>query len=315
MPSYRSVLFETVLKLGIRSAWTNDVAVDRIRRRVAFMDNAFPARPDNAEISAVVAGDVSASWVTAKGADVAAGKVLYYIHGGGFSLHMPRLYSHFAADLSRRLDARVLLVNYRLSPEHPFPAAPDDCLSCYRWLLNQPGVDPSKLMIAGDSAGGNLTLVTLLSAKAEGLAMPRAGWAISPGVDCDWAHSSLEELQMSDPMFSAQAMDLMNPYFGDADRSNYRISPLHGELAGLPPLLVEAGGREMLREHPGMFARRAREAGVEVVDRIWPGLPHVFQVFPFIPEARQARRSACSFLLGDALDASGVLKRYRGRAV
>ena len=97
-------------------------------------------------------------------------------------------------------------------------------------------------------------------------------------------------------MFSIQALELMEPYFGGSDRSDFRISPINGDLAGLPPLLVEAGGKEMFREHPAMMARRARAAGVKVKERIWEGMPHVFQVFPFLPEAKRARRRACRFL-------------------
>jgi monoterpene epsilon-lactone hydrolase len=296
MASYRVRAFETLLKVAIRSAWRPDVAsVPRIRERLAFIDALFPKHPRGASVSRIDADGVPCDWVTANGAD--SGRVLLYIHGGGFSVNLPRLYAGFAADLSARLQARVLLVDYRLAPEHPFPAAPDDCLTAYRWLLQQAGVEPGEMMIAGDSAGGNLILVTLLMAKQAGLPMPAAGWAISPGVDCDWSHGSLEELQAVDPMFSTQALDLMTPYFGDTDRTDFRVSPINGDLAGLPPLLIEAGGKEMFREHPAMFAGRARAAGVKVEDRVWFGMPHVFQAFGFLPEAQKARRRACRFLL------------------
>jgi len=295
MASYRTRAFEALLKVGIRSAWRSDVvSVPRIRERVAFMDAMFRKSPRGATVTSVQADGVPCDWITAHGANT--GRVLMYIHGGGFSIHMPRLYASLAADLSARLKARVLLVDYRLAPEHPFPAAPDDCLATYRWLLQQPGVEPGQVMVAGDSAGGNLTLVTMLMAKQAGLAMPAAGWAISPGVDCDWSNSSVEELQGIDPMFSTQALGLMTPYFGDVDRRDFRVSPVHGDLAGLPPLLLEAGGKEMLKEHPAMFAERARAAGVRVEDRVWDGMPHVFQAFGFIPEAQEARARACRFL-------------------
>ena len=296
MASYRTRAFEALLKVGIRSAWRADaVSVPRIRERTAFLDAMFPRHPRGVTVTRVDADGVPCDWVTARGAN--SGRVLLYLHGGGLSIHMPRLYTNFAADLSARLKARVLLVDYRLAPEHPFPAAPDDCLASYRWLLRQPGMEPGELMMAGDSAGGNLILVTMLMAKQAGLPMPAAGWAISPGVDCDWSHSALEELQALDPMFSTQALELMTPYFGEVDRRDFRVSPVHGDLAGLPPLLIEAGGKEMFREHPAMFARRARAAGVEVKDRVWGGMPHVFQAFPFLPEAQRARRRACRFLL------------------
>ena len=301
MASYRARVLKTLLKISIRSVFQGDtVSLPRVRNRMASVDALFRKQPRGTIAASVDADGVPADWVIAEGATVDAensGRVLLYIHGGGFSIHMPRLYAKFAADLSKRLNARVLLVDYRLAPEHPFPAGPDDCLTVYRWLLQQPGVESGQVMIAGDSAGGNLTLVTMLMAKQAGLPLPAAGWAISPGVDCDWSHSSLEELQAIDPMFSTHALDIMAPYFGSSDRSDFRISPINGDLAGLPPLLIEAGGDEMFREHPAMMARKARAASVTVEDRIWDGMPHVFQVFPFLPEAKKARGQACKFLL------------------
>lgn len=295
-------LFEFLLKVLIRSSWSKTVSVTRVRKRVALLDKFYRSRPKNAQVSCVQANGVPCSWVVSEHAGVSTDRVLLYLHGGGFSLHMPHLYTSFAADLSRRLGARVLLVDYRLAPEHPFPAAPQDCLEAYRWLLQQPGVDAAKLMIAGDSAGGNLALVTMLMAKAEGLPLPSAAWAISPGVDCNWSHSSLQALQEKDPMFNAHAVEMMNPYFGDADREDYRISPINGDLQGLPPILLDAGSEEIFTEHPAMFAERARAVGVMAEDRIWPGLPHVFPLFSIIPQANDARQVACGFLLGHVGD-------------
>ena len=258
------------------------------------IDSLFRAIPKGARTTPVDANGVPCEWVCAGQID--SDRVLMYIHGGGFCLHLPRLYANFAADLSARLNARVLLVDYRLAPEHPFPAAPNDCLTAYRWLLQQPGVDPARLAIAGDSAGGNLSLVTLLQAKQEGLPLAPAAWLLSPGVDCDWAEEDLPRLQKTDPMFSVQALELMNPYFATADRSDYRVSPVKGDLRGLPPVLIEAGQEEMLRGQPELFARQARKAGVVVTSRLWQGMPHVFQLFSFLPEAKRARRQGCRFL-------------------
>ena len=178
MASYQTRAFDAVMKFAIRSAWRPDVSVARLRRRIAFLDIMFPQTPRGARVHRVDADGVPCDWVSA--GQVNNDRVLIYLHGGGFSVHMPRLYANFAADLSARLEARVLLVDYRLAPEHPFPAAPNDCLAAYRWLLQQPGLEPGQLMIAGDSAGGNLTLVTMLMAKAAGLPLPAAAWAISP---------------------------------------------------------------------------------------------------------------------------------------
>ena len=294
MVSLRARLLQFVLKICLRSVWKKGAAVDVVRRRAAALDRLFPRPPAGTVVALVNAGGVPCRWASAPG--VSPERTLLYFHGGGFSIESPRLHTNFATAIGRGVNARALLVDYRLAPEYPFPAGPDDCLQAYRWLLNQPGVCPSRIVIAGDSAGANLTLVTLLQIKEAGLPMPAAAWALSPGVDCDWSHTNFEELQKLDPMFTRQALDIMTPYFGDADRSDSRISPINGDLRGLPPMLLEAGEKEMLRDHPPRFAERAQAAGVEVVCRVWQGMPHVFQSFGFLPEAKLARQQACDFL-------------------
>ena len=293
MISIRARMFNFFVRLFIRSAWkAGEYDIGDIRHRVGLLDRLFRVIPRKTTVTPV--SEINGEWVVAD--SVTGDGVLLYLHGGGFSVHLPRLYRKFAADLSRRLNVRVLIPDYRLAPESPFPAAPQDCLAAYRWLLNQPGVNPDRLWIAGDSAGGNLALVTLQQARDEGLPLPVAGWIISPGVDCDWSHSDLTRLQQIDPMFSVQALTLMDPYFNGADRKDFRISPVNGDLRGLPPLLIEAGDKEMFREHPAIYGEAAREVGSEVTDRTWPHMPHVFQLFGFLPEAKRARERAAKFL-------------------
>jgi acetyl esterase/lipase len=283
-----------MLRLFVRSLWVSGVSVENVRRRILRIDGLTRAVPRGASAHEVDANGVPCQWIIPH--DVESDRVLFYLHGGGFSTHLPRLYANFAADLGTRLNAKVFLVDYRLAPEHPFPAAPDDCITAYQWLLEQPGVSADNLVMAGDSAGGNLTLVTLLDARQRGLDLPAAAWAISPGVDCRWDETTFRRLQDSDPMFTIDSLDFMEPYFGHSDRNDYRVSPVCGDMAGLPPLLIEAGGVEMLRQEPERFAGPARSAGVSVTTRVWKGMPHVFQVFGFLPEAKKARRDACQFL-------------------
>ena len=294
MVSLRARLLQFVLKIFLRSVWKKGAAVEVVRGRAAALDRLFPRPPAGTVVSPVNADGVPCRWTSAPG--VSPERTLLYFHGGGFSVESPRLHTNFATAIGRGINARALLVDYRLAPEYPFPAGPDDCLHAYRWLLHQPGVDPSRIVIAGDSAGGNLALVTLLQIKEAGLPMPAAAWALSPGVDCDWSHTNFEELQKLDPMFTRQGLDLMAPYFGNSDRSDSRISPINGDLRGLPPILLEAGEKEMFRDHAPRFAERAQAAGVEVVCRVWKGMPHVFQSFGFLPEAKLARQQACDFL-------------------
>ena len=296
MVSLRAKLLCTFLTIYFKPVWRTGFGVEDTRKKALGFEAFFPKPPKGTTVCEEDADGVPCEWISAAGVD--SDRVLLYLHGGGFSVRIPALHRRLAADLSSRLNAKVLLVDYRLAPEYPFPAGPDDCLTSYRWLLKQPGIDPGRVVIAGDSAGGNLTLVTLLLIKQAQLPQPAAAWTMSPGVDCGWSAEAFQALQKLDPMTSTQALELMTPYFGDADRRDFRISPVNGDLAGLPPLLLEAGEREMFRDHPKQFAERARAAGVEVVDRVWPGMPHVFQAYGFLPEAKAARQQACIFLDG-----------------
>jgi acetyl esterase/lipase len=150
--------------------------------------------------------------------------------------------------------------------------------------------------IARDSAGGNLALVTLLEAKQYGLPQPAAAWVLSPGVDFDWSTTDFASLEALDPMFTRAAMTLMDPYVGATDLEDPRLSPIHGELGGLAPLLLESGEYEVLRDHASRFGASLRRAGGFAVDRTWPGVPHVFQLVPFLPEARASIQQGAAFL-------------------
>lgn len=295
MSSRRARLFNAMLKVALKTAWTSRTTVADIRRLVRRFDRIFGAGKTRASVVGVDAAGVKCQWIKADGVDDS--RVLFYIHGGGFAVHLPRLYGKVAAQLSKQFDAAVLLIDYRLAPEYPFPAAPDDCLAVYEWLLNRHSIEPGQLIIAGDSAGGQLALATMLMAKAAGFPMPAAAWLLSPAVKCDWDDDTRQRFaEVDDPMFNQHSLDLMTHYFVDADRSDFRISPINGDLTGLPPILIESGELEFLSDQPELFASKARMAGVDVEAKVWPGVPHVFQLFNFLPEARLARDEALAFI-------------------
>ncbi len=222
---------------------------------------------------------------------------MLYLHGGGFALRFPNLHARFAARIARAIGSRALLVDYRLAPEHPFPAGVDDCLAAYRWLLAQ-GVAPRNVVIAGDSAGANLTLVTLLGAKARGVPAPACGFVVSPPVDLTMSSPSLFENERSDAIFRlATLLMLRGRYVGAERLLDPMVSPLFGDLAGLPPLLLQAGTREMLRDDAVRFAERARAAGVDVELELWHGMQHCFQALSFLPESGRAIASIARFVL------------------
>jgi acetyl esterase/lipase len=190
----------------------------------------------------------------------------------------------------------VLLVDYRLAPEHPFPAGVDDCLAAYRWLLGQ-GVAAHNIVIAGDSAGANLTLATLLGAKAASVPPPACAFVISPPVDLTLGSPSFVANEHSDAVFRLATLVLLRGRYVAAERLlDPLVSPLFGDLAGMPPLLLQAGTREMLRDDAVRFADRARSAGVQVDLELWHGMQHCFQLLEFLPESGRAIEAITRFV-------------------
>jgi acetyl esterase/lipase len=210
------------------------------------------------------------------------------------------VYRRLATKLSELTGMRVLLPDYRLAPEHPFPAAIDDCLAAYRWLLEQ-GCADRPLAVAGDSAGGSLTLVTLMRARDLMLPMPGCAVLLSPSTDLTLSAPSAKYNADADPMFASEAGDLLPPlYCPDQDRANPLVSPLFGSWNGLPPLLFHAGSTEMLLDDSVRAHDRARQAGVVAEIEVWREMPHVFHVFGWLPEANLALHQVAAYIVDNA---------------
>lgn len=278
-----------LLRLVMRPIWARGITVPVLRRHTAAVDRLMARLEGVPPATAVNAGGVDAEWVEPPRAPAGgAAGVLLYLHGGGWCVHLPLAYRRHARELARRSGLRVLLPDYRLAPEHPHPAALQDCVAAYRWLLAQ-GTPAARIAVAGDSAGGNLTLALLMRLKAEGLPQPACAAVLSPLTDFSGLSSSFEFNAGSDVMFSRAAETLLkDPYVRDTPLTDPGISPLYGDWRGLPPLLFHASAAEMLLCDSVRAAERARMAGVTVRERIWPGLPHVFQLFRVLREAREA---------------------------
>jgi monoterpene epsilon-lactone hydrolase len=246
----------------------------------------FPV-PADARIETVDAGGVPAVVVTAKGAS--AGTTIVHLHGGGYVIGSAHGYRSLAAALSRAARARVLLVDYRLSPEHPHPAPVEDAVAAYRWLLAE-GTPASSIVLSGDSAGGGLVAATLLALRDAGDPLPAGGAMMSPWTDLTVAGESMVSNDAVDPLVKQGLLLMMaEMYLAGADPLSPLASPLYGDHMGLPPLHIVVGDAEVLRDDAVRMAGRAEAAGVDVTLDVVPEQFHIFPVFEsFLPEARQA---------------------------
>ncbi|MBS0205546.1 MAG: alpha/beta hydrolase fold domain-containing protein [Planctomycetes bacterium] len=255
-----------------------------------------PTIPD-VTVTKVKVGDVSCEWVLAPGAD--PDLRLLYIHGGGFVSGSAGFYLPLAAHISAAAGCAVLLPDYRLAPEHSFPAGLEDCVASHNWLVaNSPsGPAPARAtFVAGDSAGGNLTLATVLALRDRKLPLPAGAIPISPCTD--WTLSSESLRTVHDPIISSKTMSVFRDhYLGQGDRLAPLASPVFGDYHGIPPLLIQAGEHEMLRDDSIRVTKKARADGASVRLEIWPGMFHVFQSHdPLLPEAREAIGHIAKFM-------------------
>lgn len=230
-----------------------------------------------ADYQSTQAGAIKAEWIAAPGAD--SGRVVLYLHGGGYVIGSIDSYRAVSARISRAAAARVLLIDYRLAPENPFPAAVEDSLAAYRWLLAQ-GISPARIALAGDSAGGGLTLATLVAIKEAGAPMAAAGVAISPWVDLEALGETMVSKAAEDPLVQRQGvLQMAAAYLAGKDPRTPLAAPLYADLRGLPPLLIQVGTAETLLDDAMRIAQRAREAGIEVTYAEWPNMVHVWHLF------------------------------------
>jgi len=243
--------------------------------------------PTDVHCDPVDAGGVPAEWITTPG--VLAERVIYYLHGGGYVLGSINTHREMVSRLSRAASARVLIIDYRLAPENPFPAAVDDSTAAYHWLLSV-GVDPARLVIAGESAGGGLTMATLVALRDAGEPLPRAGICLSPWVDLECLGESMVTKAEIDPVATRDSVLMMaKAYLGNIDPRTPLASPLYADLTGLPPLLIQVGTAEVLFDDATRLADRARAAGVDVILEPWEDMIHMWHFFAAIlPEGRQA---------------------------
>lgn len=246
------------------------------------------ALPDGVEVEESGIGGVPAEIVTP--ADHGAGTLLY-LHGGGYAIGSPVSHRHLVAALAAASRTRAYALDYRRAPEHPFPAAVDDALAAYRGLLDA-GVAPGSIVVGGDSAGGGLTAAALLAIRDAGLDLPAAGVLISPWADLTNGSESYRTHADRDPLVFQEDIDRWrDAYLAGADPRAPLASPLHADLAGLPPLLIHVGSEEVLLDDSRKLAERCEAAGVEAELEVWPDMIHVWHWFgEYLDEAGSAVR-------------------------
>jgi monoterpene epsilon-lactone hydrolase len=239
-----------------------------------------------------VAG-IPAEWIEAPSADSG---VLVYLHGGAFALGSINVSREWVARLTRAANTRALIIDYRLAPEHPYPAALDDATAAYLWLLEE-GVEASRIVLAGESAGGGLALSTLVRLRDTGHPLPAGAVCISPWTDLALTGDSIRSKAHIDPILAPSDLHAYAGYYaGEVKRTEPLLSPLYADLEGLPPLLIQVGSDEILLDDAVRCAGKARAAGVDVTLETWDGMFHVFQMFPFLTETKRALESIAAFV-------------------
>lgn len=223
--------------------------------------------------------------------------VVLYLHGGGYLGCSPATHRPITKTLAKLMSARVIAPDYRLAPEHPFPAALEDAVATFQWILDQ-GVAPDRIRVAGDSAGGGLTLALMLKLKELQLPLPGKLYLLSPWTDLTGSCESIYSNDGKDSMFRSDNLDAFaTHYVGDEARNNPLISPLFGDLSGLPPMLIQVDSSETLLDDSRVLHENALEAGVDSTIEIQEGLLHVWQLYVgVIPEAKQSLQTAAKFL-------------------
>jgi monoterpene epsilon-lactone hydrolase len=291
MASWQAHAIDAALRLFVKRRLPQDLDIAKLRARIERMAG---RPPKGVRISQARVGCLG-EWVEVPGVATDA-PVMLYLHGGGYVVCSPRTHRAITAFFAHA-GFRVFCPDYRMAPEHPFPAAVDDALSTYEGLLSR-GMKPGQIVVAGDSAGGGLTMALLIALRDRKRPLPAAAALLSPWTDLALTGNTIRTNARRDAYINGPAaVKTAALYVGSADPRNPLVSPLYADLHGMPPIIIHVGQREVLRDDSTRLAERIRAAGCEVVISVWPVLPHVWQIFNrILPEGRQSLAQMADFL-------------------
>jgi monoterpene epsilon-lactone hydrolase len=291
MASWQAHAIDAALRLFVKRRLPQDLDIAKLRARIESMAG---RPPKGVRISQARVGCLG-EWVEVPGVATDA-PVMLYLHGGGYVVCSPRTHRPITAFFAHT-GFRVFCPDYRMAPEHPFPAAVDDALSTYEGLLSR-GMKPGQIVVAGDSAGGGLTMALLIALRDRKRPLPAAAALLSPWTDLALTGDTIRTNARRDAYINGPAaVKTAALYVGSADPRNPLVSPLYADLHGMPPIIIHVGQREVLRDDSTRLAERIRAAGCEVMISVWPVLPHVWQIFNrILPEGRQSLAQMADFL-------------------
>jgi epsilon-lactone hydrolase len=266
-----NLILKNIIAAKRKNPYTENKTIDQLRKETGTAGALIPL-PDNTKFKRILAGNVYAEWITC--GDVDTDKIFMFIHGGGYYRGSIAATRATVARISAEAKVRCLSIEYRLAPEHPFPAAVDDTYTAYNWLLKE-GINPKNIIVSGQSAGGGLCLALLLKIKENNGFQPKGAVAISPWTDLSQSGKTMITNANIDPVISKQYLDRMaNLYLSKTPNISPLASPLYGDLSGLPPMLVQVGSAETMLDDSKRFVERAKEAKVDVQIEVWEDMFH-----------------------------------------
>ena len=264
-------VLKNIIEAKRKNPYTKNKTIDQLRKETENAGSLIPL-PENIKYKSVVAGNVNAEWITC--GEVNENRIFMFMHGGGYYRGSIAATRATVARISAEAKVKCLSINYRLAPEHPFPAAIDDTYSAYEWLINE-GISPEHIIVSGQSAGGGLCLALLLKIKDNNFYQPKGAVALSPWTDLSQTGKTMVTNEKIDPVISKQYLDrFAKLYFPDSYNMSYLASPIIGELSGLPDMLIQVGSAETMLDDSKRFFEKAKKANVNAKLEIWEDMFH-----------------------------------------